>query len=501
MIQRSTAFIFTCLASFSVVLAHDGLRPLPAYSLSPSLFLEGGSAPDPVQVGEFTIAQASQQSAPTDTSADALDAFNNPVLLAPGAQGEEVRVLQQQLSTLGYYQGAIDGVYGPATQASVQQFQEDSSLPPTGRLDRSTWEQMRTPQLFPRSAEAAPSASTDPSPSDVPPATAQSTPPSEVPPSSSAGPASEESGAAETPLLEGLSADPTAAGESQGEDAPADSPDQADDPDRRGPRLWLLGIGGLALLGLGGTFLFALFRRPSQDSEEDSELGDDGFESLPGLSTPGGAPRVHQNGSTLQSSAVPQPPNVASEVTLASGVESTTRLARVNIVDELVGELSSPDPGQRRKAIWELGQRGNSTAIQPLVDAMLDADSKERSLILAALSEIGMRSLTPMNRALALSLQDQNPEVRKNAIRDLTRIYDLVAQLSQMLAHAAQDSNPDVQATARWAIEQLGRIRQLSSLDPPSPMTGAQPPTDWLPQDSTANHPQESSPFYPSDRP
>jgi hypothetical protein len=123
-----------------------------------------------------------------------------------------------------------------------------------------------------------------------------------------------------------------------------------------------------------------------------------------------------------------------------------------------VQELASGDGAVRRHAIWELGQRGHSNAIQPLVDGLLQADSQEKSLILAALAEISSRSLKPMHRALALGLQDPSPEVRKNAIRDLSRVYDTVVQLSHMLAHASQDPDPEVQETAQWALSQLNRI-------------------------------------------
>jgi hypothetical protein len=138
-----------------------------------------------------------------------------------------------------------------------------------------------------------------------------------------------------------------------------------------------------------------------------------------------------------------------------------TRLAKVNIVDELINDLHSPDPTHRRKAIWDLGQQGDSRAMQPLMDLLIDSDSQQRSLILAALSEIGTRTLKPMNRALAVSLQDESPEVRQNAIRDLTRVYDMMAQMSQMLCHALQDPNAEVQETARYALSQMNRIRVI----------------------------------------
>jgi peptidoglycan hydrolase-like protein with peptidoglycan-binding domain len=143
-------------------------------------------------------------------------------------------------------------------------------------------------------------------------------------------------------------------------------------------------------------------------------------------------------------------------------LEKTSRLAKVNIVEELMKDLRSNDPTKRRKAIWDLGQQGDSRAIQPLMEVMIDADSQQRSLILAALAEIGTRTLKPMNRALAISLQDESPEVRQNAIRDLTRVYDMMAQISQMLCLATEDSNAEVQATARYALSQMNRIRTLS---------------------------------------
>jgi HEAT repeat protein len=168
---------------------------------------------------------------------------------------------------------------------------------------------------------------------------------------------------------------------------------------------------------------------------------------------------------SLATSSSNQPDDPASETllsasaALAAPLDATSRLTPVNIVDTLVEELANSDPTVRHRAIWELGQRGNSSAIQPLVNGLLEADSQEKSLILAALAEISSRSLKPMHRALALGLQDPSPEVRKNAIRDLSRVYDTAVQLSHMLVHATQDPNPEVQETARWALGQLNRIR------------------------------------------
>jgi hypothetical protein len=145
--------------------------------------------------------------------------------------------------------------------------------------------------------------------------------------------------------------------------------------------------------------------------------------------------------------------------TTTGGSLAQPRLPQMGVIETLMQDLQTRDLEKRRKAIWELGQRGDTRAVQPLVDLMLDADSKQRSLILSALSEIGTRTLKPMGKALAISLQDDNPEVRKNAIRDLTRVYDLIAQISQMVHRATEDPDEEVRDTANWALKQLNRIK------------------------------------------
>ena len=46
--------------------------------------------------------------------------------------------LQTELQQLGYYDGPIDGIYGPATVDAVKRLQADSDLPETGFVDRAT---------------------------------------------------------------------------------------------------------------------------------------------------------------------------------------------------------------------------------------------------------------------------------------------------------------------------------------------------------------------------
>jgi hypothetical protein len=173
----------------------------------------------------------------------------------------------------------------------------------------------------------------------------------------------------------------------------------------------------------------------------------------------------HGNHILTAASDEPQSPSQSVVTDSALEVQETTRLAKINIVDELIKDLQNPDPTKRRKAIWELAQRGDSRAIQPLVNSLIDADSKQRCLILEAISQIGHRTLKPLQRSLVICLQDENAEVRKNAIRDVTRIYELMAQTSQLLRHAIDDPDAEVQETARWAMTQMNRMRGVSSVD------------------------------------
>jgi HEAT repeats len=188
-----------------------------------------------------------------------------------------------------------------------------------------------------------------------------------------------------------------------------------------------------------------------------------------GVQTPG-APLPHETAAPVLEAVMPSGqslPDLAPIQTQSSAIApthpaplvETQRIVKGNLIDELIKDLQNPDSTQRRRAIWDLSQRGDTRAVQPLVDLMIDSDSKQRSMILSALSEIGTRTLKPMSRALAISLQDESPDVRKNAIRDLTRVYDLMAQISQMVHQATEDPDSEVRETAHWALKQMNRFR------------------------------------------
>ncbi|MFW9261127.1 peptidoglycan-binding protein [Nostoc sp. CALU 546] len=323
----------------------------------------------------------------------------SPNVLRYGSRKSDVQILQTQLKQLGYYSGAVDGQYNAGTETAVAKFQKAKGLQVDGLAGLTTRERLQADLVAKNQIVTSPIITS--------PIVAPSAPTSPV----------------------------------------TTTPKETE----RGIVWWL--IFAIGVLGCMGALFYLLrwFRQVKQVQK--SEILDD--KSLTEVNIEPiklHLPEIANNPQTAT-------PPLSTKLLLP---EKTSRLAKLNIVDELIQDLRSSDPTKRRKAIWDLGQQGDSRAIQPMVDLMIDADSQESSLILAALSEIGIRTLKPMNRGLAISLQDESPQVRQNAIRDLTRVYDMMGQMSQMLRHALEDPDAEVQATARYALTQMNRMRGLS---------------------------------------
>jgi len=63
-----------------------------------------------------------------------------PPILRLGAQGEAVRRLQERLRARGFLEGAVDGIFGPATLAAVEAAQAALGLAVDGAVGPATWE-------------------------------------------------------------------------------------------------------------------------------------------------------------------------------------------------------------------------------------------------------------------------------------------------------------------------------------------------------------------------
>lgn len=66
-------------------------------------------------------------------------------VLQMGSRGKDVSELQATLKLLGYYQGAVDGIYSEATAKAVSEFQTFAGLTADGITDSTTWNRLFPP--------------------------------------------------------------------------------------------------------------------------------------------------------------------------------------------------------------------------------------------------------------------------------------------------------------------------------------------------------------------
>ena len=74
---------------------------------------------------------------------------------AEAAVRDYTTALQKSLRDAGYYDGEVDGVYGPATVDAVEALQKAHGLPSTGTVDKATADRARRPTWRPRAGPLA----------------------------------------------------------------------------------------------------------------------------------------------------------------------------------------------------------------------------------------------------------------------------------------------------------------------------------------------------------
>lgn len=124
---------------------------------------------------------------------------------------------------------------------------------------------------------------------------------------------------------------------------------------------------------------------------------------------------------------------------------------------KLISQLDTAKGNEKIKIIWSLAADADSRAIEPLLDIMFRGNSQEKTLVLEAISQIASKSLKPINQALIMSLQDEQGQVRKNALRDVTKLYELITEIQPVILQAAcDDPDPEVREIAIFSLNKLG---------------------------------------------
>ena len=114
----------TKIRNFAALLALSGVAVLPACSMF-------GSDNSSSRSSRASYSSQGYAAAPNYNTASQAPA-------APELTPDMIRNVQQALQQDGKYQGRVDGVWGPGTQAAVRTYQQQHNMNATGQLDQDT---------------------------------------------------------------------------------------------------------------------------------------------------------------------------------------------------------------------------------------------------------------------------------------------------------------------------------------------------------------------------
>ena len=98
-----------------------------------------------------------------------------PSSLKKGMTGTLVKNLQQRLKDLGYYTGSVDGDFGAATEAAVEEFQKANGLTVDGKAGTNTLKKLNSDTAISKKAYTASQATATPRPTAKPTSTPKPT--------------------------------------------------------------------------------------------------------------------------------------------------------------------------------------------------------------------------------------------------------------------------------------------------------------------------------------
>jgi peptidoglycan hydrolase-like protein with peptidoglycan-binding domain len=147
--------VFTAMAGSNALYFQDHRHPSPFFA--PALDIEIG-LPE-------TVTPATRKSAVTLPPIVVIDETGSVRSTAPvnGTPATEpignaaVIELQRKLTSLGLYEGKVDGVFGPKTSGAIRRFEERSGLPPKGELSDEILDAVaRAPIVLPQATGTPP---------------------------------------------------------------------------------------------------------------------------------------------------------------------------------------------------------------------------------------------------------------------------------------------------------------------------------------------------------
>jgi peptidoglycan hydrolase-like protein with peptidoglycan-binding domain len=112
--------------------------PVPSPAPAPTVSPAPAPAPVPAPASPTPSNSPTGSGSPQPSTSGETASIDLPVLRT-GARGPAVARLQERLNALGFYEGAIDGVFGAETQAAVQAAQRSFGLEPDGIVGTDTW--------------------------------------------------------------------------------------------------------------------------------------------------------------------------------------------------------------------------------------------------------------------------------------------------------------------------------------------------------------------------
>lgn len=101
-------------------------------------FQKANSLPETGTTAQLTIAALNSTEAKTSTTTNASDIIAKPGTLRLGDSGTQVKKLQQNLKSLGYFKGSVTGTFGSVTRDAVVKFQKAYSLTADGIANSKT---------------------------------------------------------------------------------------------------------------------------------------------------------------------------------------------------------------------------------------------------------------------------------------------------------------------------------------------------------------------------